>query len=204
MTVGAAAASERQSVMPLFRASRISGRLYASFALLSTVALLVVGYCLVRTWRASDEYQIASWDPSNRTFTATRVRIDRGGILLHSDSTTALPSDNTAPLVAMAGPTNRRVVHRVWPAGPSANGPWLWTDHYRSTPSVGINTSGLSDCWTLEFRVETTLILFSIVPAAWTITSLRRWQKNRAIGTRGFAVMVPKVGETSPGGTAGA
>jgi hypothetical protein len=190
--------------MPLTRTARITRRLYGLVALVSAAAFIAAGYCLVRTSQASDDWQMSSWNPATRTFVETRLGIRRGGIVLHSESTTALPSDNVSLLVASVGPTNRRVVHSVWPGAPSADGPWLWGDHYRSTPSVGINTSGLSDCWTLQFRVETMLILFAIVPAVWTITSWRRWRKNRAIGARGFAVVVPKLGEASPGGTSGA
>jgi hypothetical protein len=171
--------------------------MFALLALVSAAAFVAAGCCLVRTWCATDDWHISSWNPSARTLIATQVGIRRGGIILHWERTKALPSDNVLAIVAAVGPANRRVVHRVWPGNSGAEGPWLWGDHYRATPGVGINASGLSDRWTLQFRVETMLILFAIVPGLWTITSLRRWRRNRASGPRGFAVVVPKV-DASP------
>ena len=90
------------------------------------VGLIAAAGCVVRTWRASDDWEMSSWNPSKRTFTERRLTLRRGGFVLHSESTAALPGDNVAPLVALVAPTNRRVVHRVWPAGPARGGPWLW------------------------------------------------------------------------------
>jgi hypothetical protein len=102
--------------------------------------------------------------------------------------------------MATVGTANRRVVHRTWPADAAMDFPWLWADHYRSTPSIGINQSGLSDCWTLELRIETAVIVFGVAPTIWTTFTLRRWRRNRA---RGFAVVLPS-SESSVRETAGA
>ena len=190
--------------MPLHRTARIRRRVFAFAAILSAAAFIAAGCCFIRAWRVSDDWGIASWNPSSRTFTVTRVILARDRVFAHRESTTALPGDSVAHLAPAAGPPYRRVVHLVGPGRAIPSGPWLWADHYRSTPTVGINRSGLSDCWTLEFRLETALIAFALVPAVWTIVALRRWQKTRALNARGFAVVTPKVAEASAGGTAGA
>ncbi|MDB5297822.1 MAG: hypothetical protein JWO31_3805 [Phycisphaerales bacterium] len=164
----------------------------AAFA--STVALLAtLALVALSRWR-SDEWQLTRWDATSRTLTEGRLAIRRGGVVLHAESTNALPGEDATRVAATAGPTNQRVVHLTL-SGSGERGPWLWRDRYRTTSTVGINSSGLTDAWTLQFRLVAVLLIVAILPLAWTFALLRAYM--RVLQARGFPVIAPEAGSVS-------
>jgi hypothetical protein len=161
-------------------------RAFTIIAVLSASVFVALAGCIVRQHFASDHFHIYHWNPSTRNYTEINFYLGGQYFGAHVESTTALASDDTSIIQWRAGPSNLRFVHDAWPAGTRNDGPLLWGDHYRSTPSFGINQHGLSDCWTLQFRLELALVLFAVVPAIWALGRLRRW---RSLAARGFAVV---------------
>jgi hypothetical protein len=154
------------------------------FSLLSALAFAVALGGFASGTVAQDDFQLLRWNPVSRTLTETTFSNRADGIAFHSRLTVALPTDSTAAVQARVGPSNRLLMHRRWPSGPSAT-PFLWGDHYHTTSVAGINASGTTECWTLHFRYELPLMLFGILPAAWV--ALRYVRSRRAV-QRGFTV----------------
>jgi hypothetical protein len=169
-------------------------RARAVVAFVSAMLFVAMAICFVRAQFAHDDFRVLRWNPATRNFTDVRISHRTAGLFIHAESTTASALDNTSVVLAMVGPSNMRFVHDVWP--PSAgDSPFLWADHYRSTPTVGINQSGLSNCWTLEFRYELALIVFAVFPTLWGADLLRRLLRRRASARRGFAVVPDAMSE---------
>src|SRR5437763_11406283 len=164
-------------------------RLFAFIAVLSAMIFLAVAACGVRQHFASDQFHIYRWDPSTRSYSEIYIGSQEGSFGAHCESTKALASDNTAIVQWRARPSNMRIVHDSFPPGWTNEGPLVWGDHYYSTPSFGINRNGLSECWTLEFRLELALIVFAALPGLWGAVWLRRRLRRLSLATRGFAVV---------------
>jgi hypothetical protein len=144
--------------------------------LLLTSTLLFATFTVVftRAQFTSDDLTLLRWNPATRTYSETHIRIRANGLSLHTESTTATPSDNTSTITASLAPSNLRLTHFTWPVAPRDASPLLWADHYRTTPTIGINPTGLSNCYTLQFRHELPLILSAIFPAIWLYKTLKR------------------------------
>jgi hypothetical protein len=156
------------------RRSLLSAAFFVA-AMISAIGFAAAAVCYARQFYATDVIHYLRWNPSTMTLTEAGATFGHGGVNFRLDSTTALPTDNTASVRAMVGLSNSSLTHRRWPGGlPSWDRPVLWGDHFRSTPSVGINATGLSDCWTLQFRFDAAMALFAILPALWTVMRVRR------------------------------
>jgi len=164
-------------------------RAFAIGALVSTIGLAAMAICLIRGHFAYDDFHLLRWNPSTLTYTEMRFDSEAGEILAHLETTTALSSDNTAAIQANVGPSDVRLVHSVWPPTTGSDWPVLWADHYRCTPSVGINVNGLSNCWTLEFRCDTAAAFLALLPACWAVKRIRRLMRGRQPAARGFPVI---------------
>ena len=171
------------------RTITIARRAFVALTCLSGAALLAVIVLLIWAQFASYNWQLRRWNPATRTFTETTIAHRAGGLSIHRESTTALPIDNPSALLSSIGPTNRQFIHRSSPPTPRAGDPFLWFDHYRATPSIGINQNGLSDCWTLQLRHEILIAFFAILPMIWGIKCLWQSLERRAFDRRGFDVI---------------
>jgi len=165
-------------------------RVFAIIAVLSAMGFVAFVGLGIRQHFAIDQFHIYRWNPSTRRYTQIFIGWDRDNFGVHTESTTALASDDTSVIRSKAGPSNLKIVHDVFPLGPPPYySPWLWGDHFHSTPSMGINQMGLSDCWSLLFRLEVALGVFGVLPGIWMGLWVRRWSRRRALGARGFAVV---------------
>jgi len=165
-------------------------RAFAIIAVLSAIVLAAFVACGIRQTFAIDHFHFFGWNPSTRNYTQISFYSDGYYFSAHYELTNALASDNTSVIQTKVGPSNWRLVHGAWVAGGRQDGPLLWEDHYRSTPSIGINQMGLSDCWTLQFRLELALGVFAVLPGIWAGMWLRRLIRRRSLATRGFAVEI--------------
>jgi hypothetical protein len=156
----------------------------------STITFIAMAVVVVRSLIAHDDFQLVQWNPATRTYTETRINLLRRGIYTHCESTTALPSDNTAAILTKVGPANSLLSHHTWPPA-SSDCPLFWIDHFRCTPSCGINTSGLSNCWTLEFRSDAITLILAVLPTIWLMKQIRKARQIRLATTRGFPVLEP-------------
>jgi hypothetical protein len=161
-------------------------RVFAIIAVLSAMVFAAFVGCGIRQRFANDVFDFNHWNPSTRNYTHVLLVWHGHNFVVHSESTTLSASDNPAIVLARVGPSNRRLVHIAYPPAAGGPAPLLWGDHYRSTPSMGINQRGLSDCWTLLFRLEVALVVFAVLPGIWGAMRLRRMIGRRA---RGFAVV---------------
>src|SRR4051812_8033105 len=164
-------------------------RVFTLIACLSAAVFLALAVCFVRQHFVRDDLYFFRWNPATRRFTESRILLGASGLMVHSEATTALPSDNTAGVFALAGPANYRFVHVTWPARPTPDTPYFWFDHYRCTPANGLNQSGLSDCWTVQARSELPLALFATCPLLWAVPRIIRAIRTRSAAARGFAVI---------------
>jgi hypothetical protein len=164
-------------------------RAFTVVAFLSASIFVVIAACFVRQQFGEDHFSVFRWDPSTRVVTDFQLSLQSGGIYAHGESTTALPSDDTSAVQAKAGTSNSRFVHDVSPPTRGSEWPLLWADHYRCTPDLGINRNGLANCWTLEFRCDAALVLFSLCPIVWALPRIRRVIGRRSAAARGFAVI---------------
>jgi len=153
--------------------------------------------CLVRGHFAYDDFHLLRWNPSTLNYTEMRFDSEAGEILAHLETTTALPSDNTAVIQANVGPSNLRLIHTVYPPPPVSDWPVLWGDHFRCTPSIGINVRGLSNCWTLEFRCDIAAAFLALLPAFWAVKWIHRMVQGRQPAARGFPVIESPIGNSS-------
>jgi hypothetical protein len=164
-------------------------RLYPAIALSSAAIFFALIACFVRAHFTTDRFLWFIWNPRTRTFTQIRLRHASQGMIFHSESTTALPSDNTAYIQAMVGPSNALLVHTQMPLGLLNGFPLLWGDHYQSTPTSGINKSGVADCWDFQFRYELPLAMFALLPTIWAAQWYWRYRRRKRDGARGFDVI---------------
>ena len=164
-------------------------RAFGIIAVLSAIVFAAFVACGIRQRFDSDHFHFFRWNPSTRSYTEISFYSQGYYVSAHYESTNALASDDTSVIQTKVGPGNWRLLHRAWGAGGRQDGPLVWGDHYRSTPSIGINQMGLSDCWTLQFRLEFAVVVFAIVPGIWVGMWLRQWIRRRSMAARGFAVV---------------
>jgi hypothetical protein len=139
-------------------------RAFAIIAVLSAIVFAAFAGCGIRQHFANDVFDFDHWNPSTRNYTQILLVWHGHNFVIHSESTTLSASDDPAIVLARVGPSNRRLVHIAYPPAAGGNGPLLWGDHYHSTPNFTKNRTGLSDCWTLQFRLELALVVFAVVP----------------------------------------
>jgi hypothetical protein len=161
-------------------------------AAISALAFVALAIGIVRQWYRTDVFQYRRWNPATMRFTVAEATFGGGGIRAHAESATALPTDNLSKVRAIVGSSNSQLTHTRWPGSPELwDRPVLWGDHYRCTPSIGVNMNGLADCWTLEFRFDAAMALLAIFPALWTIARVRRAMSARWPSTSGFPIITP-------------
>ncbi len=158
--------------------------------LLSALIFIAMALCIIRCHFANDEFQVFRWNPATRTFTEARIHLLGIEVLANLAKTTALPSDNISPIRTRIGSANFLVVHNVWPPAPDQC-PLFWANHFRCTPTCGINTNGLSNCWTIIFRTDAALFLAAILPTVWVIKQIRNVRQIQLASIRGFPVLEP-------------
>jgi hypothetical protein len=178
-----------KEMTPLTKCAAMLRRTFAFVAILSVVAFVAVAVCAIREHFASDDFGIISWNPATRQVREFRMSWREGGVSTHTESTIALASDNISLIRAKAGAFNLRFVHDSFVRSSWIDCPILWGDHYRCTPLLGVNRNGLSDCWTLEFRLNWALAALAVLPLLWVCNYIQRVVQRRRCAAPGFAVI---------------
>jgi hypothetical protein len=156
------------------RSSLISAAFFIA-ATISAIGCIAVTVGYARQFFVTDVFHYLRWNPTTMRYTVAEATFAGGGVSMHSESTTALATDNTSKIRAIVGPSNAQLTHRRWPGSPALwDRPVLWGDHYRCTPSIGVNVNGLSDCWSLQFRFDALMGALAILPMLWMVMRVRR------------------------------